>query len=1172
MIIKEEQIDNLDNQDLSVVATKTLIRKFGKPEDNVELFVYDLNGNLLLNRENFRGYKPPDNIEDKNGLYNEINIDYTQTLKTLGFTSGEYQLILGFYRKVILNSFVKPFYISEISPSRREIKIKSDLLSDEDMIKGFNDLIGVIESSAYFREFILNFGNNIQATGINFQIDSITEPTEVLIKLYDPLPNTLSINSKFRLAEEIINPVSITVDLGKPTLDELIVGEEIKGPNLRIDTRLNSSKPSAFRTYDQILGSSVSSSFANINNYLSSSLELAIDFEDTDTDSGYHFENFIHFSSAVERLKNFRYKLQLLESYDEDINDIDTLQGSQTSSVVVIAERDRIEKRKHALIGNFDAYERFLYYESGAYAWPKTTSTRPFTLSTTDSNESKAWIGSEVYTSGYYGGQLLSGSEYDDYNIHRLTDTLPEHIVSNNDNDQYTLFVNMVAQHFDNIWIYIDHITKINQAENKLTRGISKDMVYDVLERAGLKVFDQFENENLFGYISSEAGADGIFQYQAPTSQSMVSASNAGSIPKGDITKEVWKRLYHNLPYLLKTKGTERGIKALMSCYGIPETILNVKEYGGPNADKTTFRTFTYPKFSYELNIDTVKGATSSLEPGARAFGIEIPKVNTTAPDIDFGTSGYNFNFRIRPKKDSTHEYNYPIVFGDTGLTGIIGTYPYYNAGAFFMGVRIAPSSSDNILDYEKYGRLELTKISSSAGSFTEEVRASSEYFPIYDGDIWNFTWAFGKVNDTVPSNNILVECKRVTDHITPVYSASINDIGTGGWGGTVDSISLRAGISNAYIGGLIDSNISNLSFPYSGSIQHLVAFSTSSTNTDYANFASFTPFLQGDVINNDSILTDQLWYLPLGSNLKRPVLTSGSFIENESILGNRTDITDAGSNLNRANIGIPNTLTNNLGYKWNPFVEDHHLLSPDTVGKSMVSDKVRLDTGVIADDILSPFIRSEESTQDRQPNDFSDLGVFFSPTFEVNEDIIYKLGPFRMDDYIGDPRHYTSDHYPDLKSLSDIYFDEKIVKRRLNIFDYLKLIQQFDHTLFKMIEQFTPAKANLKTGLVIEPHYLERPKLNGLHINTDSTSYNLDLPGVLPPVSSEYSLQELDINVYNYIVTGSGGELENNAINSRISSTFYTRIKPYNQLIQAGPPINPNTGTPVADDAGSRG
>ena len=101
----------------------------------------------------------------------------------------------------------------------------------------------------------------------------------------------------------------------------------------------------------------------------------------------------------------------------------------------------------------------------------------------------------------------------------------------------------MVGEHFDKIWIYIDHLTKINKAENKLTKGISKDLVYDALERAGLKVFDQFENENLFSYLNGDFAANGNFQYQAPISQSMVSASNAGSIPKGDITKEVWKRL-----------------------------------------------------------------------------------------------------------------------------------------------------------------------------------------------------------------------------------------------------------------------------------------------------------------------------------------------------------------------------------------------------------------------------------------------------------------------------------------------------------------------------------------------------------------------------------------------------------------------------------------------------
>ena len=88
-------------------------------------------------------------------------------------------------------------------------------------------------------------------------------------------------------------------------------------------------------------------------------------------------------------------------------------------------------------------------------------------------------------------------------------------------------------------------------------------------------------------------------------SQTLVSASNAGSIPKEDITKEIWKRLYHNAPYLLKTKGTERGLKALMSCYGVPSTILNVKEYGGSTSDKTTYQTFSYEKSGLALKGDS---------------------------------------------------------------------------------------------------------------------------------------------------------------------------------------------------------------------------------------------------------------------------------------------------------------------------------------------------------------------------------------------------------------------------------------------------------------------------------------------------------------------------------------------------------------------------------------
>ena len=120
-----------------------------------------------------------------------------------------------------------------------------------------------------------------------------------------------------------------------------------------------------------------------------------------------------------------------------------------------------------------------------------------------------------------------------------------------------------------------------------------------------------------------------------------------------------------------------------------------------------------------------------------------------------------------------------------------------------------------------------------------------------------------------------------------------------------------------------------------------------------------------------------------------------------------------------------------------------------------MSSEKVRIDTGTINDDMLSPFSKAETSTLDRQPQDYSDLGIYFSPTTEINEDILYTLGSFRLDDYIGSPlpSAQTSSVYSDLSTIKDYYF--KKVKRRYNYWDYIKLIQNFDHTLFKLIEQF---------------------------------------------------------------------------------------------------------------------
>ena len=62
----------------------------------------------------------------------------------------------------------------------------------------------------------------------------------------------------------------------------------------------------------------------------------------------------------------------------------------------------------------------FLYYESGSKSWPKTNSEYPFTLASTGSTEALTWFGSLDTNSIYYGGQILSASNFDENNRNYL--------------------------------------------------------------------------------------------------------------------------------------------------------------------------------------------------------------------------------------------------------------------------------------------------------------------------------------------------------------------------------------------------------------------------------------------------------------------------------------------------------------------------------------------------------------------------------------------------------------------------------------------------------------------------------------------------------------------------------------------------------------------------------
>jgi len=1099
-ILNTQIIETLNSQDTEQISTTQLIRNFGQDNDFVKLEIFDQQGKLLLFDENFREYTPYYNSPGTSGTpkVTSIDIDYEQVLKDYGYSSGTYVMNFSFRRK-ILNVNKDTFIISEISPSRREIRITPNGITQIDFENTLSVLNSILNTSPFIRDI-----NLISGKSSTLVLNAILSRDKTgLIKLYNPLPFNLSIGNSFNIIEEIINPLEVTVQLEQETLIDTSI--DIGVPNFSLSNEDIFTVPSSQKTFDQILSNgSISSSFNNVQNLLSGSeIKVDLEFDNPDTSTGYHFENFIHFSSATERLSNFKYKLELLETYSGSLAKLDNITGNITSSTFVSENKNIILNKQDRLIQGFDYYERYLYYESGTYAWPKTSNTLPYTNAKVNSAAALSWFGAPVsdYNNTYYGGQMLSASKYDEINQHSLVNTIPPHIKDNTQNDKYILFVEMIAQHFDGIWAYIDSITDINEAHSGLKDGISKDLVLNQLTSRGISAYDQFSNSSLYEYLIGDDGT-GTFEYSPTDGSTLISASNA-LIPKGDIAKEIWKRLYHNSSYLLKTKGTERGLKALIACYGIPETVLHVKEYGGPLVDKTGFRTFSYQKESQMV---------SNENSPSNSYDFAVLRATRFFDDIAWGSNAATpKSVQVRYLPDNNFK---------TGTQTILTTG---TSGNGKVAIQISQSINNDLYESGSFAHL-LIVTGSSEDTLANSKVVSSSLVPFFNGKPWNISVTYDHRN----TKNITAYATQTTfNKNTYVASCSLDaedyfDSVIGSTNETLFVLPLREDLT------FIGESDGGEKIGYTGSIQELRIWREVLNESTIVS-QSLSPFNYNG--NSVSSSYEQLLYrVPLGSISD---LTGPSF-----------DVSAGQNKLNHApNLSLNEFGVSNIFYypgKTVSIEETHHLTTPDTVGSGMVSDKVRIDNGTFDDNFLDPFISVETSPQDRQPLDYSDLGVFFSPTFEVNEDIIYTLGGFRLDDYIGDPTHYTSGSYPDLKTIRDIYTQK--LEKKLGIGDYIRTIQFFDHTLFKMIKEFVPAKANLKTGLVIEPHYLERTKIAGTNVDYEQLTEHLAEYSPSGSITStNETVHDIFIDVVDYIDDGSYSTAVENVAQTGRKSRYYS-------------------------------
>jgi hypothetical protein len=692
-----QQNQILDISDSILVTSISTDSSFNVETDSIEGWVYDLN-NTLIQSVNVSYTVQNTNVD--NNEIKELFIDPVRDLEVNILNTGIYNINYNFLRNKLDSSVFSQYYISEISNDRTELRLDTTNLTNDEIKISFDNFSIDFNNSPVFNGFYLNFNSNNLLLATNIALDTTDGKNTILIKLYEPLPPTYDIKTQLWVVEKVSDPLAYQVEFinDQVEFDDRIF---LKGPNFNISVKDQVNNSTEFKTL-----TTLSSNSTGLQNQLNSLLaerrvELNTDYTD--------FNNFIFFSSAEQRLSNFYYKASLIESYNNDITVLDTL----PNTIQVSSSKAIIQSKINDIITKFDGYDYFLYYDSGSKSWPKSTPTKPYTLYSTGSAQVITW----------YNEQSLSSSRYDNENQNYLYNVLPQYIQEDPDNDQFQLFVDMVAQLFDEIWLYTQAIKNRQDGDNSLSGGISKDLVADALRSYGINIYQSsFSTSDLF---TSYLGITSNGSLLPPTGSEVITnyvTSSAEMIPFDDAQKLIYKRLYHNLPYLLKKKGTIDGLRTLLTCFGVPSTIIQTVEFGGKNTTNTNDWDYFEDRFDYAYSSTGSQFISSSFA------------LNSSWNSPDDVPSAVAFRFKAESVPPTN--YSQSLWSTDKGL----GIYLEYNGSNLITGSYSGSSTNP----YNQYGTLK----------FISGTDSASIYLPFFNEGWWSILINSSSIGYTLYAKN----------------------------------------------------------------------------------------------------------------------------------------------------------------------------------------------------------------------------------------------------------------------------------------------------------------------------------------------------------------------------------------------------------------------------------
>ena len=765
----------------AIVPSIELTGSFTEFKSKTQFYIYDYTKTILytnLDYANDGSFLLPElgtsTSTETTSVYNQFELSPNEDIYNQGYSNGKFYAVYNFIDyelgSELLNSQPTPdnsdiefedvisyrghpYFIKEISGDRTELRIQNNFLTPQQIETYYNDFTNKLSARQDVDEFYLSFTGNRNFIGINSQLETSSETTttSILIKLYQPLPIDFELEEELQIITKVGETQVFEVEFN-PNLEFIDNLLSLKGPNYNIDIKDKVNNSTNFKSLKDLVNTNSSQSYYQFNSLQDQKgVFLTKNWGD--------WSEFVKFSSAEQRLNNFYDKMVLIEDYEAELSNLETITGASNATLNYSSSYNSVSNNINKIISKFDSYEYFLYYVTGSESWPKYTSTYPYTNYSVTSSAVLNWFGSTDEDNTYFNtgkNQIYSASRYDENNQDYLYYLIPPYITDNSSNNQYVKFVNMTGQSFDEMYLYTEAVEQVRNTNSGLTGSVLPlGMADDVIESLGFETYGNDFNSigfNVNGigvFPATGSGLEYIDRYIDIASGSVINyydqeQSTLGYVialsdpsfpyPLDNAAQEIYKRIFHNMVSLVKRKGTVTGLRQLINIWGVPNTMLRISEFGGKNKDDKNDYDLWMNRYSNALTTyDYKKGALSP------SGSIRIPWTPLTGnyyetaavPDIAVPDC-IQFRFKAAEPITATSNFSQSLLVKNSQNSG---GFSDFGITLHYSGSQSGSYSGSVLPTTSQYGSLSFRISASGAGGYRESTPIS---LPFFNDDWWS--------------------------------------------------------------------------------------------------------------------------------------------------------------------------------------------------------------------------------------------------------------------------------------------------------------------------------------------------------------------------------------------------------------------------------------------------